>query len=183
MATIQERNGKFNVKIRKQGVNVCKTFLTRESAAAWADRVEARIVNRQYKMTVADKTELLAPLLDIVPKRTLDALATIPYDLRELVEASVRAHDMMGIYFLLNRGEVVYVGQSACDVFHRLYKHKLDGKVFDAYTFIPCSASMLDELESKYIVAMMPMYNHSIRKTKPKTYVLSSATEDTYETA
>lgn len=181
MATIQERSGKFNVKIRRQGMNVCKTFLTRESAVAWAERVEARIVSRKYKMTVADKTEALAPLLEIVPKRTLDALATIPYDLREIVEGSIRAHQMIGIYFLLYKEEIVYVGQSASDVFHRLYKHRLDGKVFDAYTFIPCEAAMLDELESKYIVAMMPKYNHSIRKTKPKTYAVCDAEEDIFE--
>ena len=180
MATIQERNGKFNVKIRKQGVKVCKTFLTREAAAAWADRVEARIVHRQYKPTIADATEALAPLLAMVPKRTLDALASIPYDLREIIDASVRAHEMVGIYILLHKDDVVYVGQSSCDVFHRLYKHKLDNKVFDAYTFIPCPKEMLDELESKYIVAMMPQYNHSIRKTKPKKYMAISSEMGSY---
>lgn len=60
------------------------------------------------------------------------------------------------IYFLLNHGEVVYVGQTRVGV-SRIASHT-DKEHDEAYA-MPCSVDDLDMLENKYIWKYMPMYN------------------------
>ena len=79
-----------------------------------------------------------------------------------------------GVYALLRKGEVVYVGKSKRP-FVRLYAHinargkKLPWKVgynkeyvgihFDAIWFLPCMLGQLDTLEVHFIKMFMPKHN------------------------
>jgi len=62
-----------------------------------------------------------------------------------------------GLYFLIYRGDVVYVGCSI-DVLSRVCNHKSD-KVFDYPVFLPCAKSKMLELEKMYIETLRPKYN------------------------
>ena len=61
-----------------------------------------------------------------------------------------------GVYFLIDSGRVVYVGQSV-NVYARIASHH--DKVFDSFAFIPCCKEMLDNLESLYIHILRPALN------------------------
>ena len=63
------------------------------------------------------------------------------------------------IYFLLDKDEVVYVGQSKVGMC-RPYQH-LEIK-FDKISVMVCKEKELDFLESKYIIKYKPRYNKSV---------------------
>lgn len=60
------------------------------------------------------------------------------------------------IYFLLDHGEVVYVGQTRAGI-SRVFQHA-DKQHDEAYV-LPCSRGDLDVLENTYIWKYMPKYN------------------------
>tara|TARA_R100000654_G_scaffold70892_1_gene101440 strand:- start:743 stop:1462 length:720 start_codon:yes stop_codon:yes gene_type:complete len=75
---------------------------------------------------------------------------------KELVANSELYDSACGVYFLIHKNNVVYVGQSV-NVFGRIHTHAQEGhKNFDAYTYIPCNKKQLDVLESLYIHALAP---------------------------
>ena len=59
------------------------------------------------------------------------------------------------IYFLLDKEDVVYVGQSKSGM-GRPYQHK--DKVFDKISVLKCSEKVLDALETEYIKKYKPKY-------------------------
>lgn len=81
------------------------------------------------------------------------------------------------IYFLINDGEVVYVGQTSVGI-SRPLSHK--DKVFNEIKLIYCELSDLDRLEDKYIKKYDPIYNKqpnmvmNISLTKAKLSVLTN---------
>jgi len=74
-----------------------------------------------------------------------------------IVGAAKPADGFCGVYFLISRGRVVYVGQSV-NVFSRVAQHSAD-KDFDAMAWVPCERRMLDKLESLYIHTLSPELN------------------------
>lgn len=60
------------------------------------------------------------------------------------------------VYFLLEKDEVVYVGQSKTGL-ERPYSHR--DKSFDSVAYIECKEEDLDKLESFYIRKYRPQYN------------------------
>ncbi len=63
------------------------------------------------------------------------------------------------IYFLIDRGEVVYVGQSE-NVANRIYQHSIEEKkVFDSVDIIECEIKNLNDYEAEAIVIHSPKYN------------------------
>lgn len=78
-----------------------------------------------------------------------------------------------GIYFLLWKGKVIYVGQSvklyqriashlhsrAKDRKVMLSKRVIRGVVFDQIYVMPCALSDIDRLEKHYINEYQPLYN------------------------
>lgn len=65
------------------------------------------------------------------------------------------------VYFLINDGEIVYVGQSKLGL-SRVYQHR--DKVFDGVYYIPVKADMLDTVENYYILKFKPKYNKTLSK-------------------
>lgn len=75
----------------------------------------------------------------------------------EMVDASCNVDGFSGIYFLIENGVVVYVGQST-NIFNRLQSHS-QKKRFDAVTILLCSPYKLDSMESIYIHSLRPKLN------------------------
>lgn len=64
-----------------------------------------------------------------------------------------------GIYFLLNKGEIVYIGQSV-HIRTRVDIHRQEKKIeFDAVAYVLCDKKDLDFLESMYIYKFSPPCN------------------------
>lgn len=69
---------------------------------------------------------------------------------------------LCGIYFLLNRGEIVYVGQTT-NILRRLIRHNQERtKVYDAVSFLACRPDELDDLELVYVEALVPRHNFTL---------------------
>lgn len=82
----------------------------------------------------------------------------------QIVKTALPANESLSIgfvYFLINDGEVVYVGQTI-HLMPRIASHKRD-KDFDSYNFIECKASELDLIESFYIHALSPRLNGKLQ--------------------
>lgn len=75
----------------------------------------------------------------------------------EIVTQSESVADTCGVYFLIHRGVVVYVGQSV-NVHARILQHRAQ-KEFDRFGFVACDESALDLLESIYIHVLRPPLN------------------------
>ena len=79
------------------------------------------------------------------------------YSEQEVVASSRLYSDLdraCGVYFLIERNEVVYVGQSV-NVFSRMREH-CKSKRFDSYSYISCPREDLNVLESLYIHVFRP---------------------------
>jgi hypothetical protein len=88
----------------------------------------------------------------------LTAIENANYSIDEILLCAIPATSNSGVYFLIWRGEIRYVGQSI-NVFHRLDQHKRSGRRFDSYSFIPCEIEDLKELERTYRDLLMPEEN------------------------
>jgi hypothetical protein len=65
------------------------------------------------------------------------------------------------VYFLVDQGEVVYVGKTT-DLFGRISAHLREKRMsFSAFSFVEVDIDILDEVEIKYIVGLAPRYNTS----------------------
>jgi len=77
----------------------------------------------------------------------------------EIVKHALPWEKATGVYFLVQNGEVVYVGQSV-HIYSRIAQHQ--DKTFDHYAFVPCDAEVLDKLESLYIHVLKPKLNGNL---------------------
>ena len=109
-----------------------------------------------------DATDTLA--LSAVPKRMLEAIASAPYTMAEIVEASIPVENLVGVYFLIKNDEVVYVGQSSINILGRIAKHLRSNKEFDSFSYMRCDKEDIDAMEAKYIAALIPRLNVSFGK-------------------
>jgi len=62
------------------------------------------------------------------------------------------------IYFLIDEGEIVYVGQSR-DFDNRLEAHRKSGKQFDSFAWFEAPDLYLKQIEAYYIDRIQPFYN------------------------
>lgn len=74
----------------------------------------------------------------------------------EITAGAIPWERCVGVYFLLCRGEVVYVGQSV-NIYSRIAQHTY--KEFDSFAYIRCRECNLDKLESLYIHVLQPRLN------------------------
>lgn len=98
-----------------------------------------------------------AQLKDIYAKLTGKTLHTE----REIVDSSISAPVLCGVYFLVKNRRVVYVGQSI-NVWSRIGAHAAEGKPFDRISFIPCEKKHMDVLEALYIHIFRPRLNGNV---------------------
>lgn len=94
--------------------------------------------------------------LELVNKTALTLTGKTLLREAEIVNAANTWELATGVYFLVDSGKVVYVGQSV-NVYARIAQHH--DKVFDSFAFIPCEKDMLNALESLYIHVLRPPLN------------------------
>lgn len=94
-----------------------------------------------------------------------EAVFQLPEILRQIISGAVVLYDitqmtgrMCGIYFLINDGEIVYVGQSV-NVFSRVSSHAQAGKQFTSVKFLPCEPEKMNEIEGLLIRLLSPKLN------------------------
>jgi len=88
----------------------------------------------------------------IVKPMTYNELCKVP-NIKRLKKRVIR-----GIYFLIAKKTVVYVGQSS-NIIMRTNGHK--HKIFDRVLYIESDINSLNDLETHYIIAFNPKYNKS----------------------
>ena len=85
-------------------------------------------------------------------------------DLETLIKSAVKIPEQLCsasvIYFLLDSGEVIYVGQTR-QLFVRLAAHMMD-KTFDSYAAFPVAPEAANDMEAEMIVRFMPPLNKGI---------------------
>lgn len=160
MAYIRPHKEGWRAEVFKRGQRLSKKFPDRSAAEQWATETERKIDGRQPGQTPSFDRPGPA-LVTSVPVTVLRARRSIPYYEAEIVSGAVPTSIASGVYFLIRRGEVVYVGQSL-DVLHRIARHRREGRIFDAYSVIECVPEQLDELERTYIKAFVPEDNWSL---------------------
>lgn len=113
---------------------------------------------------------LTPPPSPVAPKRAVQALKHAPQLVAHLDAASGPVAEfkiLSGIYFLLHKKEVVYVGQSV-SIMHRVQQHVVDGaKRFDRWCYIPVKQGELTEVERFYITLLRPTYNKAGKPDLP----------------
>lgn len=100
-----------------------------------------------------------------IMKRHAEALINL-LSREEIVQAALSRTSICGVYFLVNKGEVVYVGQST-NIHMRIAKH-IGVKDFDSFHFAECDKFILDEVEAAYIVALDPPLNRDVSLLKAR---------------
>jgi len=164
----EKRNGK-PFKPRGNAYKVTEVI-----ARAWGQGIEINpcekdeIRNNIKDLQAAEEYLLkeIQALEHVVENRRHDlALSKASYELTgksllyeaEIVAGGFDIGSTSGVYFLIYRDKVVYVGQSV-DVGSRVRQH-VGMKEFDKYAYIPCPQAMLIKLESLYIHVLRPPYN------------------------
>lgn len=67
-----------------------------------------------------------------------------------------------GIYFLIRRSQIIYVGQSI-DVDARVWQHHQERKItFTSWNWTPCPVNDLPELEAYWILGLQPEFNKAL---------------------
>jgi len=84
-----------------------------------------------------------------------------PFLLRKAIKIKPHKYKV-GVYLLLDKEEVVYVGSSQ-DFETRIETHRTNNKkVFDSYIFLPCKKELLIKAETKLVTRFFPKYNKSL---------------------
>lgn len=148
MASIQAYGEKWRVQIEIAGVRDSSVFKEEYEAKAWA---KARTEELQFlkKMRVNARRSL---------KNTQAfSEATRSYSAEEIISKSTPYQPTCGVYFLMHKDTIVYVGQSV-NVYRRTDGH-LKAKLFDRITVIECPKEDLDRVERLYIEKFKPALN------------------------
>ena len=147
---IEHQKKKFKATVNK---------LVGRKAAHFERRREvykAVIKRLQRKVTALRITAAYNDNLQAVPVAPLCSIKGI----REFVfpsSSTFRYRDQSLVYFLVDQGHVVYVGQTVAG-FSRPFAHVAD-KTFQRVFFVLCPRCHLDARERKYIDQFMPKYN------------------------
>jgi hypothetical protein len=91
--------------------------------------------------------------------------------LEEILSAARPWDAVVGVYFLVAKGELVYVGQST-SVLQRIGTHaQTKTKPFDSWAYVPCAVEDLNTMESLYIHFLRPPMNG---RTRPGSEEMSA---------
>lgn len=158
----QMSSGLWRVQISRHGVRKSKSFGTKEDAEQWAARTEGRVL---AKAPLYDE-RFAARLLQSVPYRVLQAIKEAPFKKNDITDDAIAVGCPSGIYFLILRDEVMYVGKSK-NVFRRIGRHLDEGKRFDSFNIVYAPEDKLADLERLYLNALVPPWNHTLEGPAP----------------
>jgi hypothetical protein len=151
VASIRQRGSSWTVEIRRLGVSLCRTFKTRKEADEWAKTEEKHIVleneRRNKKPRNAD------------PRAEFSSAG-------EVVSSAVPVHNGPGVYVLIERDVITYVGR-ARNAIARILAHSKNGRRFTHYVIIPCEEARLALLEEKMIIRLRPAENRYLPRERP----------------
>lgn len=146
MPSIIQVGEKWRAQVRLRGFpEQTKTFKLKADANAWARKTEC--------MLAVARDEQKDKLLKI--KYTQSAYQYKNIDPRILPAHSLES--FCGVYFLINSGQIVYVGKSI-NVLRRIDTH-VKQKGFEAWSWISVSPTLLDEVEQHFIKKLSPVLN------------------------
>ena len=114
--------------------------------------LKVKLQELEDKIAAMDRIVLLSEIAKGLTGKTL---------LREeeVVQSSQLYTNRCGVYFLINLGKVVYVGQST-SVFARVSTHFVDpSKQFTHFAWCEVDKHLLDKFESLYIHVLRPQFN------------------------
>jgi hypothetical protein len=157
MASIFRHKSGWRVQVQRRGTRVSQIFKTEEEARQWAGETEELLA------PAAARHKALAnpDLVKVIPPKVLKAMKEVEFSLAEILAMGRPAPETPGVYFLIREGVVVYIGKTR-SLMARLTKHRNNGKVFDAYTFLPCALEDLAKTEALYIMAYWPLENLAV---------------------
>lgn len=128
----------------------------------WLDQHEIH-----YDVNALGHIALLRSLLDVV--RQPNWRKKIFLSKADITPQSLLPRRGVGVYLLLQKGKVVYVGQTT-NFFVRMAAHDKPGIDFDGVHFIPMPLECIATFEREYILRFDPKYNKSLTwKTKKKS--------------
>ena len=134
---------------KDQAQQFCDEFRTRFDPTSWRN---AGVTKRVPAPPMRDRFIVgRAAPVDLMP-------------VAQILSLAVPTQDASGIYFLIQDGEVVYVGQ-ASNVLARVGKHASD-RDFDAWTWLPVPIGNLTRTERAYIDYLRPRLNRDNRFLK-----------------
>lgn len=148
MASITAYKDGWRAQLSVGGIRESSCFTHKFEAESWANRRETEL--KILKQAVANAKRLTAG-----KHKFLESAGIYSED--ELVGTSIPTPETSGIYFLIQNGSVVYVGQS--NNVHRRISEHLTSKCFDRVNVIECPASELDRVEALYIRRLKPILN------------------------
>lgn len=151
MASLEKMKSGWRVHIARRGYRTSKVFRTKAEAEAWAKTEGCRFREQ------ADQLPRLP--------RGRTAFSTHLSE-AEIVAKATQHVPRSGVYFLIEGGIVVYVGQSI-DVVARIARH-VGLKIFDSYYIIDCPPDQLRALEDIYIKRLNPPLNAAGRLRVPE---------------
>lgn len=150
-------SGKWRAQVAVAGKRRSRAFIGKADAEKWGSATEAALrLRRDLGIARVERT-----LASVIPRRVLVAQERVGHTERDIAEGAFPAESLAGVYFLLWKGRVVYVGQSI-DVFGRISQHRRRGRAFDAYNYVPCPVAELAAVESDYIAALLPSGNWAL---------------------
>ena len=126
-------------------------YYTKTALLGW---VKENLINNTDGMPIPKRLQVLLPPADRIEGGVPIEISAIP----TLCELQLSG-ESPGVYFLCDKGAVVYVGQSIC-VIGRVGTHVHQGiKKFDKAYFLPCPKEELDSIEIHFIRELNPKYN------------------------
>lgn len=136
MATYMNRNGRITAIVHiKPLPRTAKTFATAAEAERWANALEAE--HRAARRSVRPGARPVRP--------------TTWHEIQRLPRLDPDT-STVGVYFLFDGEECVYVGQSR-QVHTRVREHRTRRKgAFTSYAWVPCQIDELDQLEKDYLL-------------------------------
>jgi hypothetical protein len=149
MATFRLRSNTYRAEVVRKGIRRSASFASMDAAQAWARTAETEILGHDGTPPIQ------AHLAATCDPEIADCILE-----KEAILSLTRWGRVCGVYFLVQDGEIVYVGQSI-DVHYRVSCHRREGKQFDAYTIIACTPPRLADLERYYIKTFAPALNIS----------------------
>lgn len=118
-------------------------------------------IGEQFSRAASEALEANAKLAE----RAKQATGVLPVDTTDRFKSAVLLAAVpvesvwCGVYFLIHRSQIVYVGMST-NVGARLREHRRDKtKDFDEFSFMPCPIDEAARMEVFYIERLSPKYN------------------------
>ena len=152
LKTPEERKASAAKGVATRQANIAKRKAEEEATALKANGLYQKIKAMESKLA---NLEALGAMQDLSDKITGKAL--LRHD--QIVESSKPWYQSSGVYFLIDEGKIVYVGQSV-NIYARIPSHH--DKKFDRYSYVPCKPRLLNILESLYIHCLQPKLNFTM---------------------